>query len=94
MVGALILGFIAGTIGRFIMPDAFNNVEGIKSWILSTAIGIAGALLGYLIFTVWIGWGDSDIFDLGGIVGAIIGVMILLPIFGFIMKRRAKTPKV
>lgn len=90
MVGAVILGFIAGTIGRFLMPDAFNNVEGIKSWILSTSIGVAGALIGYLIFTVWIGWGDDDIFDFGGIVGAIIGVMILLPIFGFIMKRRGR----
>ena len=90
MIGALILGFVAGTIGRLIMPDAFNNVEGIKSWILSTALGIAGALLGYLIFTVWLGIGDDDIFDWGGIVGAILGVAILLPIFGFIMKRRAR----
>ena len=72
MIGALILGFVAGTIGRLIMPDAFNNVEGIKSWILSTALGIAGALLGYLIFTVWLGIGDDDIFDWGGIVGAIL----------------------
>jgi len=36
------------------------------------------------------GIGDDDSFDFGGIVGAIIGVMILLPIFGFIMKRRAR----
>jgi uncharacterized membrane protein YeaQ/YmgE (transglycosylase-associated protein family) len=51
---------------------------------------MAGALLGYLIFTKWIGWGDDDIFDVAGIFGAIIGVMILLPIFGYNMKRRAR----
>ena len=90
MIGAVILGFIAGTIGRLIMPDAFNNVEGIKSWILSTAVGIAGALLGWLIFTQVLNIGDDDIFDFGGIVGAIVGVMILLPILGFVMKRRNK----
>jgi uncharacterized membrane protein YeaQ/YmgE (transglycosylase-associated protein family) len=87
LIGALILGFLAGTIARFIMPDAFNRVEGWKSWVLSTVLGLAGAALGWLIFTKWIGIGDEDVFDLGGIVGAIIGTLILLPIFGFVMKR-------
>ena len=31
------------------------------------------------------GIGDDDVFDLGGIVGAII----LVPLFGFVMKRTA-----
>ncbi len=48
--------------------------------------GLAGALLGYLIFTVWIGIGDTDVFDLGGIIGAIIGVMILLPFVGLVAR--------
>jgi uncharacterized membrane protein YeaQ/YmgE (transglycosylase-associated protein family) len=87
MIGALILGFLAGTIARFVMPDAFNRVEGWKSWVLSTALGLCGAALGWLIFTKWLGIGDDDVFDLGGIVGAIIGTIILLPIFGFVMKR-------
>ncbi len=93
MIGALILGFLAGTIARFVMPDAFNRVEGWKSWVLSTLLGLAGAALGWLIFTKWIGIGDEDVFDLGGIVGAIIGTMILLPIFGFIMKRTGRVQK-
>ena len=90
MLGALIVGFIAGTIGRFLIPDAFNNVEGVKSWILSTVLGLAGAFLGWLIFAKGLGWGDADIFDFGSIFGAIIGVIILLPIVGFIAKRANK----
>jgi len=87
MLGAIIVGFIAGTIGRFLIPDAFNRVEGVKSWILSTLLGLAGAFLGWLIFAKGLGWGDDNIFDLGSIFGAIIGVIILLPIVGFIAKR-------
>jgi hypothetical protein len=40
-----------------------------------------------LIFTVGLGIGDDDIFDFGGIVGAIIGVLVLLPVVGWIARR-------
>ena len=93
MIGALILGFLAGAIARLLMPDAFNRVSGPTSWLLSTALGLAGAALGWLIFTKWIGIGDDDIFDLGGIFSAIIGTMIILPLFGFVMKRTGRVEK-
>ena len=82
MIGALILGFLAGSIGRFLVPDMFAGMRGPTSWLLSLGIGLAGALLGYLIFTVGLGIGDTDVFDLGGLIGAIIGVIILLPFLG------------
>jgi uncharacterized membrane protein YeaQ/YmgE (transglycosylase-associated protein family) len=41
-------------------------------------LGLAGALLGYFLFTKLLGIGDDDAFDLGGLIGAIVGVMILL----------------
>jgi uncharacterized membrane protein YeaQ/YmgE (transglycosylase-associated protein family) len=41
-------------------------------------LGLAGALVGYFLFTKLLGIGDDDAFDLGGLVGAIIGTMILL----------------
>ena len=38
-------------------------------------------LVGFFIFTELLGIGDTDMFDLGGLVGAIIGTMILLAIY-------------
>ena len=43
--------------------------------------GIAGALVGYFVFTGLLGIGDTDKFDLGGIVGAVIGTMIVLLVY-------------
>ena len=68
MIGAAIVGFLAGVIGRVLMPgDPFHGMSGPKSWGVSVLIGLAGAALGYLIFTVGLGIGDTDVFDFGGI---------------------------
>jgi len=45
----------------------------------------------YLIFTVGLGIGDTDIFDWGGVLSALIGTVIVLLIFTFVMRRRART---
>ena len=87
MIGAVIVALIAGAVGRLLVPDMWSGMSGPKSWGLSILLGFAGAALGYLIFTVGLGIGDDDVFDFGGIVGAIIGVIILLPIVGFIARR-------
>lgn len=94
MIGALILGFIAGVVGRMLMPgDAFRHMSGPTSWLVSLVLGLAGAALGWLIFTKLIGIGDDDVFDLGGIVSAIIGVLILLPVAGFLLRRTGMSPE-
>lgn len=82
MIGAILLGLVAGTVGRILVPDMWSGLRGPKSWLFSLVLGLAGALLGYLIFTVWLGIGDKQVFDFGGIFGAIIGVIILLPFVG------------
>jgi uncharacterized membrane protein YeaQ/YmgE (transglycosylase-associated protein family) len=89
MIGAAIVGFVAGVIGRALMPgDPFRDMNGPRSWGISIVVGLAGAALGYLIFTVGLGIGDTDVFDFGGIVGAVIGVFIVLAIVGAVMKNR------
>lgn len=72
MIGALILGLVAGFVGKALMPG--KDPGGFFATIL---LGLAGAMVGYGLFRL-IGIGDDDIFDLGGLIGAIIGVMILL----------------
>ena len=73
MIGAILLGFVAGYLGRFLTPG-----QGPKGCISTTAIGDLGALVGYLIFTELLGIGDTEVFDFGGLPGAVIGVVIVL----------------
>jgi uncharacterized membrane protein YeaQ/YmgE (transglycosylase-associated protein family) len=79
MVGALLLGFVCGVIARVLMPgDVFRGMSGPASWAVSLGLGLAGALVGYVIFTLGLGIGDTDIFDWGGLLGAVIGTLIVL----------------
>jgi uncharacterized membrane protein YeaQ/YmgE (transglycosylase-associated protein family) len=88
MIGALLLGLVAGFIGRALIPnDAFSEMSGPKSWLVSIVLGLVGAALGYVIFTLGLGIGDDDAFDWGGIVSAIIGVIIVLLIATFVIRR-------
>ena len=88
MIGALILGLVAGFIGRALVPnDVFSDLSGPTSWAVSIVLGLVVAFVGYLIFTRGLGIGDDDAFDLGGIVSAIIGVVIVLLLAGFVLGR-------
>jgi uncharacterized membrane protein YeaQ/YmgE (transglycosylase-associated protein family) len=88
MFGALIVGLIAGAVARLLMPgDVFRHMSGPKSWLISIVIGLIGAVVGWLIFAKALSIGDDEIFDLGGIVGAIIGTLIVLPFAGWIIRR-------
>ena len=91
MIGALLLGLVAGFIGRALIPnDAFSEMSGPKSWLISIVLGLVGAAVGYAIFTLGLGIGDDDAFDWGGIVSAIIGVIIVLLIATFALNRMKK----
>jgi uncharacterized membrane protein YeaQ/YmgE (transglycosylase-associated protein family) len=89
MVGALLLGFVCGVIARVLMPgDVFSNMSGPASWAVSLGLGLAGALVGYVIFTLGLGIGDTDIFDWGGLLSALIGTLIVLGLAGYFLRRR------
>lgn len=88
MCGALLLGLVCGAIARMIIPgDAFRGMSGPKSWGVSIILGLIGALVGYLIFTIILGIGDRDIFDWGGLLSALLGTIIVVPIASWLLKR-------
>ena len=90
MIGAIILGLVAGFIGKALMPGKDPG-----GFFVTILLGLAGSLIGFFIFTKLLGVGDTDAFDLGGLIGAIIGVMILLGIYRAVAKpgdRDAGTP--
>ena len=84
MIGALILGLLAGAIGKLLMPG--DDPGGI---IATIVLGLVGALVGWFLFTKLLGIGDDDKFDLGGLLSAIIGVMIVLGIYRVVVGRNA-----
>ncbi|HET8757181.1 MAG TPA: GlsB/YeaQ/YmgE family stress response membrane protein [Solirubrobacteraceae bacterium] len=82
IIAAIIIGIIAGYLGRLLLPgrDPMGFVQ-------TVIFGIIGALVGWVLFTYLLGIGDEDKFDLGGIIGAIIGTMIVLLIWRAIAGR-------
>ena len=93
MIGAVLLGLVCGVLARMLVPgDAFRHMSGPKSWLVSIGLGLLGALLGYVIFTLGLGIGDDDIFDWGGLLSALIGTIIVVPIATWILRRRAQNP--
>ena len=95
MIGALLLGLFCGIVARVLVPgDAFRNMKGPVSWLVSIVLGLVGALVGYLIFTVGLGIGDTNIFDWGGVLSALIGTVIVLVIATLVLRHtsRNRTP--
>jgi len=76
MIGAIILGLLAGYIAKALMPGKDPG-----GFFVTILLGLAGSLVGFFIFTELLNIGDSEMFDLGGLIGAIIGTMILLGVY-------------
>ena len=81
MIGAIILGIVAGYLGRLLMPGRDD-----MGFLATMLVGLAGSVVGFLVFTELLGIGDNQMFDLGGLVGAIIGVMLLLGLYRVALK--------
>ena len=73
MIGAIILGLLAGYIAKALLPG-----DDPGGFFITILLGLAGSLVGFFIFTELLGIGDTQAFDLGGLIGAIIGTMLLL----------------
>jgi uncharacterized membrane protein YeaQ/YmgE (transglycosylase-associated protein family) len=83
VIGALILGLVAGYLGRALTPG-----RGPKGCLGTELVGLAGAVVGYLIFTELLGVGDTEMFDFGGLPGAVIGtILVLLAYRRFALRR-------
>ena len=77
----IIIGFIAGVIAKFIMPGP-NEPSG---FIMTAILGIVGAFVATFIGQA-IGWYGPN--DGAGLIGAIVGAIVVLAIWGFIAGRR------
>jgi uncharacterized membrane protein YeaQ/YmgE (transglycosylase-associated protein family) len=82
IIAAILIGIVAGYLGRLLLPG--KDPMGFVGTVIA---GILGALVGYFLFAA-IGIGDTDKFDFGGIIGAIVGTMIVLLIWRAVAGRR------
>jgi len=77
----IIIGFIAGVIAKFIMPGD-NEPSG---FIMTTILGIVGAFVASYLGRA-LGWYSPG--EGAGLIGAIVGAVIILLIWGAVMGRR------
>ena len=82
LIAAIIIGIVAGYLGRALLPGPDP-----MGFLATVIVGIAGALVGWVAFTYLLGIGDDDKFDLGGIIGAILGTMLVLVVLRTVRSR-------
>ena len=76
----IIIGFVAGVIAKFILPG--NNEP--SGFILTTVLGIAGAIVASYLGQVLGLYGPGQG---AGLIGAAIGAVIVLAVWGFFSRR-------
>jgi uncharacterized membrane protein YeaQ/YmgE (transglycosylase-associated protein family) len=83
----IILGLIAGAIAKAVMPG-----DDPGGWIVTTIIGVAGAILGgFLAGALFDADPMDEFFDISSWLTAIVGSIILLAIYRLVVDRRRRT---
>lgn len=82
IIWTIIIGFIAGVIAKFIMPGK-NEPSG---FVLTTILGIVGAFVATFLGQA-LGWYRPG--DGAGLMGAIVGAIIVLAVYGAVAGRRS-----
>ena len=82
IVWTIIIGFVAGLIAKFIMPGK-NEPSG---FILTTLLGVVGAFVASYLGQA-LGWYEPG--EGAGLIGAVVGAIIVLFVWGLIARRRA-----
>ena len=81
IIWTIIIGFVAGIIAKFLHPGR-NEPSG---FILTTILGIVGALIATYLGQA-IGWYGPD--ESAGLIGAVVGAVVVLVIWGILAPRR------
>jgi len=85
IIWTIIIGFVAGLVARMLHPG--NKWEP-SGFILTTLLGIAGAFAATYLGQA-VGWYKAG--EQAGFIGAIVGAIIILVIWGFIAPRLERT---
>lgn len=83
IIWTIIIGFVAGIAAKFLMPGNTNEPSG---FIMTTILGIVGAIVARYLGQ-WMGWYSAG--QGAGLIGAIVGAVIVLFVWGIVAKNRA-----
>lgn len=81
IIWTIIIGAVAGFVAKFLVPGR-NEPSG---FILTTVLGIVGAFVASYLGQA-LGWYAPG--EGAGLIGAIVGAVIILVIWGFVARRR------
>lgn len=81
IIWTILIGFLAGVIAKFIMPGD-NEPSG---FVLTAILGIVGAFVATYLGQA-LGWYSAD--QGAGLIGAVVGAIIVLAIYGAFVGRR------
>jgi uncharacterized membrane protein YeaQ/YmgE (transglycosylase-associated protein family) len=81
-IWTIIIGFVAGVIAKFLMPGE-NEPSG---FILTTLLGVGGAFVATYLGQA-VGWYQAN--EGAGLIGAVVGAIIVLAIWGFVARSRS-----
>ena len=82
IIGWIIFGLIVGVIARFFMPG--NQSMGL---IMTILLGVAGSFVGGYIGSLASG-GDLSLAGPSGWIGAVLGALLLLFLYGMMTKKK------
>jgi uncharacterized membrane protein YeaQ/YmgE (transglycosylase-associated protein family) len=80
IIWTILIGFIVGVIAKFVMPGD-NEPSG---FILTTILGIVGAVVATFLGQSLGLYGASEA---AGFIGAVVGAVIVLAVWGFVQRR-------
>jgi uncharacterized membrane protein YeaQ/YmgE (transglycosylase-associated protein family) len=80
IIWTIVIGFLAGVIAKLIHPGP-NEPSG---FILTTILGVIGAFVATYLGQA-LGWYQAN--EGAGLIGAVVGALIVLVIWGFIAPR-------
>jgi uncharacterized membrane protein YeaQ/YmgE (transglycosylase-associated protein family) len=84
IIWTIIIGFIAGIVAKFLHPGSSNEPSG---FILTAALGILGSFVATYLGQA-LGWYRAG--EGAGFVGAVVGAIIVLVVWGILAPRLQK----
>ena len=85
IIWTIIIGFIAGIVAKFLHPGSSNEPSG---FILTVALGIAGSPVATYLGQA-LGWYRAG--EGAGFIGAVVGAIDLLVVWGFLAPKLQKS---